>query len=360
MADIRVAIVEDEPPARAKLRRLLDAHPDYRIVVEAEDVAGGLAALRVHAPDVLFLDIQLGGENGFDLLARASPPYPLIVFTTAFHEHALRAFEFAALDYLLKPFDRERFDRTLQRVGERLAARRDPGGDAADEERLRHLGATVRHTPLLRRIVVHERGRSVGVPIADVMRLSAAGNYVEVHTASRTHLVRATLARLAQRLDPGEFLRIHRSHLVRSDFIAEVAPWAHGDLKLTLKDRSELMMSRRYRGLLPDDWRPGGGQVPLASGAIPVVTESLRAMRGTASIVADMRSHADESAAPYSPAVDDCAGAGDAVRMDRLRWRRPRPAPRPDCTDHSAERRQSRARVEFSHRRTGRRVRACS
>jgi two-component system LytT family response regulator len=255
MADVRVAIVEDEPPARAKLRRLLDAHRDYLIVAEAEDIAGGLAALRDHAPDVLFLDIRLGAENGFDLLARAAPPYPLIVFTTAFHEHALRAFEVAALDYLLKPFDRERLDRCLVRVAERVSARRGPDGDAADEERLRHLGADLKHTPRLQRIVLHERGRSVIVPIADVQRLSAAGNYVEVHTATKRHLVRATLSRLAQRLDPAEFLRVHRSHLVRADCIVEVAPWAHGDLKLTLRDGNELMLSRRYKGSLPENWR---------------------------------------------------------------------------------------------------------
>jgi two-component system, LytTR family, response regulator len=250
MPEIRVVIVEDEPPARAKLRRFLDAHADYRIVAEADDVAGGLVAWREEKPDLLFLDIQLGAENGFDLLARASPPYPLIVFTTAFHEHALRAFEFAALDYLLKPFDRERFARTLARVAERLSVRSESDGDAANEERLRKLAST----PRLSRIVVHERGRSLIVPVDDVQRLSAAGNYVEVHTAVRSYLVRATLARLAQRLDPGEFLRVHRSHLVRADFIAEIAPWAHGDLKLTLKDRSEIMLSRRYRSVLPEDW----------------------------------------------------------------------------------------------------------
>lgn len=255
MTEVRVAIVEDEPPARAKLRRLLAAHAGYRIVAEAEDVAGGLAALRNERPDLLFLDIQLGAESGFDLLVRATPPYPLIVFTTAFHEHALRAFEYAALDYLLKPFDRERFARTLARVADRLAERREGEGGAADEERLRRLGSELGRTPRLARIVVHERGRALVVPLADVQRLSAAGNYVEVHTAGRRHLVRATLSRLAQRLDPAEFLRVHRSHLVRADFIAEIAPWAHGDLKLTLKDGSELMLSRRYRGLLPDDWR---------------------------------------------------------------------------------------------------------
>jgi two-component system LytT family response regulator len=255
MPEVRVAIVEDEPPARAKLRRLLADHAGYRIVAEADDVAEGLAALRANKTDLLFLDIQLGAESGFDLLARMRPPYPLIVFTTAYHEHALRAFEFAALDYLLKPFDRARFARTLERVGERLAERNDGEGEAADEERLRRLGADLRHTARLTRIVVHERGRSLIVPLTEVNRLSASGNYVEVHATTRCHLVRATLARLAQRLDPVEFLRVHRSHLVRASFIASVAPWAHGDLKLILKDGSELMLSRRYRNLLPEGWQ---------------------------------------------------------------------------------------------------------
>jgi two-component system LytT family response regulator len=254
MRETRVAIVEDEPPARAKLRRLLDGQAGYRIVAEADDVSGGLAALRGEAPDLLFLDIRLGAENGFDVLTRAAPPYPLIVFTTAYHEHAVRAFEFAALDYLLKPFDRDRFDRMLERVAERLGERSEGEGDVAGDERLRRVGAALA-PPRLTRIVVHERGRSLIVPIADVQRLSAAGNYVEVHAGARRHLVRATLARLAQRLEPAEFLRVHRSHLVRADFVAEVAPWAHGDLRLTLKDGSELMLSRRYRGLLPEDWR---------------------------------------------------------------------------------------------------------
>src|ERR1700712_4376458 len=137
MAETRVVIVEDEPPARAKLRRLLGARADYRIVAEADSVGTALAALRAHVPDLLFLDIQLGAESGFDVLMRASPPYPLIVFTTAHHEHALRAFEFAALDYLLKPFARERFMRALMRVDERLAARSQ--ADAGDDERLRRL-----------------------------------------------------------------------------------------------------------------------------------------------------------------------------------------------------------------------------
>lgn len=252
MAETRVVIVEDEPPARAKLARLLAGCAGYRVVAEAEDVAGGLAALRETRPDLLFLDIRLGAESGFDLLARAQPPLPLLVFTTAYHEHALRAFEVAALDYLLKPFDRERFARTLARVAERLAERREDGGESVAEERLRRIDAGLTRMPRLQRLVVHERGRALVVPLAEVLRFAAAGNYVEVHTHERRHLIRATLSRLAQRLDPAEFLRVHRSHLVRADFVAAIAPWAHGDLKLSLKDGSELMLSRRYRALLPD------------------------------------------------------------------------------------------------------------
>lgn len=254
MVETSVVIVEDEPPARAKLRRLLAGHANYRLVAEADDVAGGLAALRETRPDLLFLDIRLGAENGFDLLARASPPLPLLVFTTAYHEHALRAFEVAALDYLLKPFDRERFTRMLARVAERLAERREGDGAGLAEERLRRLDAQLTRVPRLQRLIVHERGRSLLVPLAEVRRFSAAGNYVELHTFTKRHLIRATLSRLAQRLDPAEFLRVHRSHLVRADFIASIAPWAHGDLKLMLKDGNELMLSRRYRALLPENF----------------------------------------------------------------------------------------------------------
>src|SRR4051812_46131059 len=199
MADTRVLIVEDEPPARAKLKRLLAAHEGYRVIAEADTVVAGLAALRDGKPEVLFLDINLGAGNGFDLLTRAAPPYPLIVFTTAYHEHALRAFEFAALDYLLKPFDRERFDKAMQRVGERLLERGAGEGAMFDDERLRHAQALAR-TPPLTRLIAHERGRSVIVALADVQRLSAAGNYVEIYTSTGKHLIRAGLARLAQRL----------------------------------------------------------------------------------------------------------------------------------------------------------------
>ena len=253
MIEARIAIVEDEPPARARLRRLLSQHPGWRIVAEAEDVAGGLALLRAHEPDLVFLDIRLGNEDGFDLLARASPPYPLVVFTTAYHEHAVRAFEVAALDYLLKPFDRTRFAQCLDRVAARLVERRmqAPGEADAGDESLRRLAGGLARVPRLRRFVVHRQGRSLVVPIDEVQRLEAAGNYVVVHTANARHLVRATLSRLAQRLDPLEFLRVHRSHLVRADSIVATTPCGHGDQRLSLRDGGEVLLSRRYRALLP-------------------------------------------------------------------------------------------------------------
>lgn len=253
MAEVRVAIVEDEPPARTRLRRLLAGHAGFRVVAEADDVAGGLAALRREAPDLLFLDIRLGADDGFDLLARASPPLPLVVFTTAYHEHALRAFEVAALDYLLKPFDRERFAHCLARVATRLAGRRslDPGEADVAEEGLRRLAGGLARLPRLRQFVVHAPGRSIIVPIGEVRRIEAAGNYVELHAAGARHLVRASLARLAQRLDPSEFLRVHRSHLVRADCIIAMTPCGHGDMKLSLRDGGVVTLSRRYRALLP-------------------------------------------------------------------------------------------------------------
>src|SRR4051812_12209747 len=165
MAEIRVAIVEDEPPARAKLKRMLGEHPGYRVVAEADDVAGAVAAIRDEKPDPVSLNIRLGAGGVLEVRARAAPPYPLIVFTTAYHEHALRAFEFAALDYLLKPFDRERFDKAMQRVGERLLERGAGEGAMFDDERLRHAQALAR-TPPLTRLIAHERGRSVIVALA--------------------------------------------------------------------------------------------------------------------------------------------------------------------------------------------------
>lgn len=261
---LEVALVEDEAPARARLKRLLAAHADVRIVGEAEDVAGALALLRATRPALVFLDVQLGRDDAFALLRRMPEPQPLIVFATAYHEHALRAFEVAAVDYLLKPFDGDRLARALTRVRARLT---EADAWPADED-VRRLRAAWMPAPPPR-LVVQDRGRRIVVPLAELLRVATCGNYVELHTAARCYLLRTPLARLAQRLDPAQFLRVHRSHLVRIDQIVSVTPRAHGDAELRLRDGSTLLLSRRFRDALPADLRRG---IPLASASVPPVT----------------------------------------------------------------------------------------
>jgi len=262
---LEVALVEDEAPARARLQRLLTAHADVRIVGEAEDVTGALSLLRATRPALLFLDVQLGRDDAFALLRRLPQPQPLIVFATAHHEHAIRAFEVAAVDYLLKPFDDERLARALARVRARLI---DADALPADED-VRRLRAAWQPTPWLTRLVLRDRGHRIVLPLANLLRVAACGNYVELHTAERRYLLRTPLARLAQRLDPAQFLRVHRGHLLRADQIVSITPRAHGDAELHLRDGSSLLLSRRFRDALPADLRGG---VPPASAAVPPVT----------------------------------------------------------------------------------------
>ena len=248
---LEVAIVEDEAPACARLQRLLDAHADVRVLGAADDVAGALTLLRTARPALVFLDVQLGSEDAFALLRRLPEPQPLIVFATAYHQHALRAFEVAAIDYLLKPFDGERLAHTLARVRARLA---DTDALPADED-VRRLRAAWKPAAAPPRLVVHDRGRRIVVPLAELLRVTACGNYVELHTTERRYLLRTSLARLAQRLDPAQFLRVHRSHLLRADQIVGMTPRAHGDAELRLRDGSTLLLSRRFRDVLPADLR---------------------------------------------------------------------------------------------------------
>jgi two-component system LytT family response regulator len=248
-----VLIVEDEPPARAKIARFLGELEDFRVVAEAATVEEGVAAVRAAVPDVMFLDIQLGTRSGFDVIDGVRDVgSPLIVFTTAYSEYAVRAFEVQAIDYLLKPFDRDRFIRGIERIRAALA---EP--DRSDlEERVRRLLAGIPGRPAsTRQILVREADRAFFLSVDDIQRVSAAGNYVEVHTAGKVHLVRDSLASFIAPLDPGEFLRVHRSHVVRVSFIAELRPMFHGDYELILRDGQTLALSRRYKALLPSEIR---------------------------------------------------------------------------------------------------------
>lgn len=244
-----VVIVEDEPPARAKLVRFLAEYEDFQLAAEAGTVESAIAAIRATSPALVYLDIQLGTESGFDVLdgVRAAAS-PLIVFTTAYSQHAVRAFEVQALDYLLKPFDQDRFRNSIERV---RAALKEP--DRSDlEERMRRLLAAMPGRPAaVKQILVREGERAFFIAADTIQRVSAAGNYVEVHAAGKVHLVRESLSDFIAQLDASEFLRVHRSHVVRVGFIAELRPMFHGDYELVLRDGQTVSLSRRYKQLLP-------------------------------------------------------------------------------------------------------------
>jgi two-component system LytT family response regulator len=248
-----VLIVDDEPPARAKLSRFLADLPDFRVVAEAESVSEAVAAVKSAAPDVIYLDIQLGESSGFDVIdGIRGVATPLIVFTTAYSEYAVRAFEVQAIDYLLKPFDRERFMRSIERTRTALA---EP--DRSDvEEKVRRLLSQIPGRPTAAsQILVRESERAFFLSVDDIQRVSAAGNYVEVHARGKVHLIRDTLTSFIAQLNPSEFLRVHRSHVVRVGFISELRPMFHGDYELVLRDGNTLALSRRYKALLPEEIR---------------------------------------------------------------------------------------------------------
>jgi two-component system, LytTR family, response regulator len=244
-----VIIVDDEPPARAKLARLLAPLSEFVVVAEADSVEGAVAQISALKPDVLYLDIQLGARSGFEIVEAIRGIHsPYIVFTTAYSEYAVRAFDVQALDYLLKPFDRDRFLRSVQRVREAMA---DPDhGDL--EERVRRVLSSLPGQPTtVKQILIRDRSRAYFIAVDSIERVCAAGNYVEVHAGGKVHLVREPLSKLIAQLDPAEFIRVHRSHAVRVSFIAELHPMFSGDYELVLRNGERLALSRRYRALLP-------------------------------------------------------------------------------------------------------------
>jgi two-component system LytT family response regulator len=243
---IRVAIADDEPLARERLTMMLAGRERYSIVAECNDGAEALAALTDHDIDLLFLDVQMPGLDGFQILASlGTAPPPIVVFVTAFNDYALRAFDVSALDYLLKPFDRKRFEKTLERVEERLATRQQ--GEISVELR-EFLGTLSTAAPAshVSRFPVKANGEIYFVRAEDVDWIDAEGNYVALHAAGRRHLVRDTIKSLESRLDPAKFVRVHRSAIINVDRLRKLQPYFHGEYVITLQDGTTLTSSRTY------------------------------------------------------------------------------------------------------------------
>lgn len=246
---IRVLIVDDEPIARRGIRQHLRGEADLEVIGEAGDGAAAIEAITELAPDLVFLDIQMPEVGGFDVVeAIGVARMPAVVFVTAYDEHALRAFDVHAVDYVLKPIDRHRFRTAVERARRRLA--HAPG--QLDSQLNRRIAAALGELgrPALdyaKRLAIKGDGRVILVDVDEVDRLEAAGNYVEVHSGARHHLVRETMASLEARLDPARFVRVSRSSSVNADRVRELQPMFNGDFVVVLRDGTKVAGSRRYR-----------------------------------------------------------------------------------------------------------------
>lgn len=248
---MRLLIVDDEAPARARLRRLLAEIPGVHWVGEAADADEALAQLQRH-PDIqaLILDIQMPGQSGLDLALQLPEPLP-VIFCTAFDQHAIQAFELHAVDYLLKPCSPERLATALARLQGRLQGRlqADPGVQATARGGL--LSALQQLQPAPGHWLVQRQGRLHKLPLAALQWVSAADNYIELHAPPYTYLERRTLsAFLEHAAVRGQFVRIHRSHAVNPSHIESIEPLPHGEALLTLRGGQTLRVSRNYRDQL--------------------------------------------------------------------------------------------------------------
>jgi len=233
-ARITTVVCEDEPLARSHLCDMIGATPSLDLCAEAADGLTAVATIARLRPQLVFLDIRMPELDGLAVLARL-PYQPCVVFTTAFDAHAVDAFELGAVDYLLKPFGQDRFDLAVTRVTRAVAAADDV---PPAHERLPHVGVPAT------RLFVRERGRIVPIVARDIEWLEAEDDYVTLHLRGKRHLLTITLASLLERLDPRQFVRIHRSHAVNLDAVASMEPYDAGRLSVTLRDGTRLTASR--------------------------------------------------------------------------------------------------------------------
>ncbi|HEX2187390.1 MAG TPA: LytTR family DNA-binding domain-containing protein [Longimicrobiaceae bacterium] len=252
---IRSLVVDDEPLARRRVLRLLKAEPEAEVAGSAASGDEAVEAIRSLSPDLVFLDVQMPGTDGFGVLEALGPgEMPYVVFVTAYDQYALRAFEVHALDYLLKPFDAPRFHRAFGRARAQIRRRE------TREHRTRLISllgdlAAGREAPdpapgaaqPMDRLLVRSDGRILFLRAEEIDWIGAQGNYAELHVGADAYLIRETMGELEARLDPGRFLRVHRSTIVNLDRVRELRPWFGGDYRVMLHDGTELHLSRVYR-----------------------------------------------------------------------------------------------------------------
>jgi two-component system LytT family response regulator len=248
MKGFQVLIVDDELPARRKISSFLKAEASVTSIIEARDGMEAIGLIGKNCPDLVFLDIQMPGINGFEVIQKIGvKDMPPVIFVTAYDQYAINAFEVNAVDYLLKPFDQERFKQSLYRAMERINRGKLSSANDAIRRILEEVNQEKRG---LRRILIKKGQRYIFVKTSDIMYISAEEKYVRLHTLDDTFLVRQSMNHLNQFLDSTLFIRIHRSYIVNVDYIEEVQPWSHGDYMVILKNKRRLKSSRRFKGQL--------------------------------------------------------------------------------------------------------------
>jgi len=258
-AMMRTVIADDERLARQKLMILLDSEPHVKVAAECENGRQTVSAIRTLRPDVLLLDIQMPDLNGFQVLAEISPDeMPVVIFTSAYDQYAIRAFEANALDYLLKPFDQERLHRAVEKARSELRKSRDREithrimNLLSDMKPAKQPESAVEQPNLEKRLAIKANGRVVFIDLDHVDWIEAAANYVRLNIGKESYLFRETITRISERLDTNHFVRIHRSTIVNIHKIKELIPVNSGEYVVVLKSGKELSCSRGYRAALQE------------------------------------------------------------------------------------------------------------
>ena len=244
MQRFKVLIVDDERLSRQRIRRLLAFEPEFEIAGECDNGSEAIRMLAREMPDILFLDVQMPELDGFEVVRAIEDSRPLIMFTSAYDEYALRAFDVHAFDYLLKPFDRKRFREALNRAKAQLMKERS---EFPDTRLLALFEQLTSGQKMPDRVAIRNNGRVVFVKVDDIDWVEASDNYVCLHCGKETHVLRETMSQLEIRLDPARFLRVHRSTIVNLDRIKELQPWFRGDYRVILRDGTELTLTRSHR-----------------------------------------------------------------------------------------------------------------
>jgi two-component system LytT family response regulator len=242
---IKTIIVDDEELARERVRGFLNRNENFIIAAECRNGKEAIEAIYKHKPDLVFLDIQMPVMDGFEVLHQIKDNLPFIIFVTAYDEYAVKAFEVQALDYLLKPFDRKRFNLSLERAVKAISNSDEEDLNAKINSLLSYVNESEEKYP--KRFIIKQSGKISFVPVDEIDYLEATGNYIKLVTTNSSYLMRETMNNIEKKLEPQSFIRVHRSFIVKVEKIKELKPYFNGEFIIVLKNGKELKSSKTYR-----------------------------------------------------------------------------------------------------------------